>query len=65
MEVFLKINKSLDTLIVGAGFAGMYSLHKQLSEGFKAEIFEQGDDVGGTWYWNRYCLLYTSPSPRD
>jgi cyclohexanone monooxygenase len=54
MEVFLKINKSLDTLIVGAGFAGMYSLHKQLSEGFKAEIFEQGDDVGGTWYWNRY-----------
>ena len=54
MEVFLKINKSLDTLIVGAGFAGMYSLYKQLSEGFKAEIFEQGDDVGGTWYWNRY-----------
>ena len=50
----MKINKSLDTLIVGAGFAGMYSLHKQLSEGFKAEIFEQGDDVGGTWYWNRY-----------
>ena len=35
MEVFLKINKSLDTLIVGAGFAGMYSLHKQLSEGYK------------------------------
>jgi len=54
MEAFLDITKSLDTLIVGAGFAGMYSLHKQLSDGFKAEIYEQADDVGGTWYWNRY-----------
>src|SRR5210317_259793 len=32
----------------------MYSLHKQLSDGFNAEIFEKADDVGGTWYWNRY-----------
>ena len=37
MEEFLKIDKYLDTLIVGAGFAGMYSLHKQKSEG--EEIF--------------------------
>ena len=48
------INKNLDTLIVGAGFAGMYSLYKQVSDGFKSEIYEQGDGVGGTWYWNRY-----------
>ena len=54
MEEFLKIDKYLDTLIVGAGFAGMYSLHKQKSEGFKAEIYEQADDVGGTWFWNKY-----------
>ena len=54
MEAYLDTTKSLDTLIVGAGFAGMYSLHKQLSDGFKAEIYEQADDVGGTWYWNRY-----------
>ena len=47
-------NKSIDTLIVGAGFAGMYSLYKQISDGFKSEIYEQGDGVGGTWYWNRY-----------
>ena len=47
-------NKVLDTVIVGAGFAGMYSLHKQLSDGFNAEIFEKADDVGGTWYWNKY-----------
>ena len=50
----MKINKFLDTLIIGAGFAGMYCLHKQISDGFIAEIYEQGDDVGGTWYWNRY-----------
>ena len=50
----MKIDKYLDTLIVGAGFAGMYILHKQMSEGFKVEIFEQADDVGGTWYWNKY-----------
>ena len=54
MEAYLDTTKSLNTLIVGAGFAGMYSLHKQLSDGFKAEIYEQADDVGGTWYWNRY-----------
>lgn len=48
------IDKNLDTLIVGAGFAGMYSLYKQVSDGFKSEIYEQGDGVGGTWYWNRY-----------
>ena len=50
----MKINKFLDTLIIGAGFAGMYCLHKQISDGFIAEIYEQGGDVGGTWYWNRY-----------
>ena len=50
----MKIDKCLDTLIVGAGFAGMYILHKQMSEGFKVEIFEQADDVGGTWLENDY-----------
>ena len=44
----------VDVVVVGAGFAGMYSLHKQMSDGFKVEIYEQADDVGGTWYWNRY-----------
>ena len=50
----MKADKYLDTLIVGAGFAGMYILHKQMSEGFNVEIYEQADDVGGTWYWNKY-----------
>ncbi|MEZ5650320.1 MAG: NAD(P)/FAD-dependent oxidoreductase [Burkholderiaceae bacterium] len=44
----------LDLLIVGAGFGGMYMLHKARQSGFSAEVLEMADDVGGTWYWNRY-----------
>ncbi len=43
-----------DVLIVGAGFSGMYLLHKMRGLGKKALVLEQGGDVGGTWYWNRY-----------
>lgn len=45
---------TLDTLIVGAGFAGMYAIHKLRDIGLKVRAFEAGSDVGGTWYWNRY-----------
>lgn len=44
----------IDAVIVGAGFGGMYMLHCLRKLGFNAQIFEAGDDVGGTWYWNRY-----------
>jgi len=47
-------NKSYDVAIVGAGFAGMYMLHKSRQMGFSAHVFERATDVGGTWYWNRY-----------
>ena len=64
--------EKFDLVIVGAGFAGMYGLHKFREKGLRVRVFEAGTDVGGTWYWNRYpgarcdvCLLYTSPSPRD
>jgi len=43
-----------DAVIVGAGFAGMYMLHRLRGLGMSAVVFEAGDDVGGTWYWNRY-----------
>jgi cyclohexanone monooxygenase len=43
-----------DVVIVGAGFAGLYMLHRLRSAGFKTRVFEQANDVGGTWYWNRY-----------
>ena len=43
-----------DAVIIGAGFAGMYMLHALREQGFSARVFEVADDVGGTWYWNRY-----------
>ncbi|KIZ36837.1 flavin-containing monooxygenase, partial [Rhodopseudomonas palustris] len=43
-----------DVVVVGAGFAGMYQLHRLRQRGFSARVYEQGGDVGGTWYWNRY-----------
>jgi cyclohexanone monooxygenase len=45
---------SFDAVIVGAGFAGMYMLHRLRGLGFTARVFEAGSGVGGTWYWNRY-----------
>ncbi len=45
----------VDALIIGAGFSGLYQLHRLRDElGLSARVLEAGDDVGGTWYWNRY-----------
>jgi cation diffusion facilitator CzcD-associated flavoprotein CzcO/acetyl esterase/lipase len=44
----------LDVVIVGAGFAGMYLLHRIRQLGLTTRVVEAGGDVGGTWYWNRY-----------
>ena len=44
----------LDVVVVRAGFAGMYMLHRLRGLGLSAVVFEAGADVGGTWYWNRY-----------
>ncbi|MBL8711214.1 MAG: NAD(P)/FAD-dependent oxidoreductase [Rhodospirillaceae bacterium] len=46
--------REVDVLIVGAGFAGMYAIHRLRGLGFSIRAIEKGDDVGGTWYWNRY-----------
>ena len=46
--------ESVDAVVVGAGFAGMYMLHSLRQDGLKVRVFERGGDVGGTWYWNRY-----------
>ena len=46
--------KSVDAVIVGAGFAGLYMLHRLRGLGFTAQVYEAGKGVGGTWYWNRY-----------
>ncbi len=47
-------SESLDVVIVGAGFSGLYLLNRLRKEGFSVHVIEAGDDVGGTWYWNRY-----------
>lgn len=44
----------IDVIIVGAGFGGIYLLHKLRKQGLSVKIFEAGDDIGGVWYWNTY-----------
>jgi len=46
--------QQVDVALVGAGFAGLYLLHRLRKAGLSAIAFEAADDVGGTWYWNRY-----------
>ncbi|MGH7489923.1 MAG: NAD(P)-binding protein, partial [bacterium] len=46
--------EQVDVAVVGAGFAGLYLLHHLREAGFNAVALESADDVGGTWYWNRY-----------
>jgi len=47
--------QSFDAVVIGAGFSGMYML-KSLRDklGLKVRVYEAGETVGGTWYWNRY-----------
>lgn len=45
---------TVDAVVVGAGFAGVYQLYKLRELGLNTRVFEAGDGVGGTWYWNRY-----------
>src|SRR6184192_1789719 len=47
-------SETYDVVVVGAGFAGMYMLHRLRGLGLSVRVYEQGGDVGGTWYWNRY-----------
>jgi cyclohexanone monooxygenase len=46
--------RQVDAVVVGAGFGGLYMVHKLRGLGFEVQGFERGSDVGGTWYWNRY-----------
>lgn len=51
----MRMGKSdFDVIVVGAGFAGLYMLHKLRQLGLSACVLEKAGDVGGTWYWNRY-----------
>ncbi|WP_055483527.1 flavin-containing monooxygenase [Sphaerimonospora mesophila] len=44
-----------DAIVIGAGFAGLYMLHKLRNElGLTVRLFDRAGGIGGTWYWNRY-----------
>ena len=49
-----KATATLDAVVVGAGFSGLYMLHRLRGIGLTARVFEAGSGVGGTWFWNRY-----------
>jgi cation diffusion facilitator CzcD-associated flavoprotein CzcO/acetyl esterase/lipase len=44
----------VDVVVVGAGIAGLYLAYSLSRAGHSMRIFEAGDDIGGTWHWNRY-----------
>src|SRR3954470_14760930 len=43
-----------DAIVVGAGFSGLYALHRLRGLGLSVRVLEAGGGIGGTWYWNRY-----------
>ena len=49
-----QVPSSVDVVVVGAGFAGLYMLYRLREMGMQSICFEAADDVGGTWYYNRY-----------
>src|SRR5262245_29841432 len=48
------ITESVDIVIVGAGFSGLYMLHRARALGLSARVLEAAGGIGGTWYWTRY-----------
>ncbi len=46
--------EEFDVIVIGAGFSGLYMLHRLRNLGLRCRVFEAGDGVGGAWYWNRY-----------
>ncbi len=47
-------DQTFDAVVVGAGFSGLYMLHRLRGLGLSARVIEAGEGIGGTWYWNRY-----------
>lgn len=48
------VENDFDVVVIGAGFAGLYALHRFRSAGYRVRVYEAGTDIGGTWFWNRY-----------
>jgi len=43
-----------EVVVVGAGVGGIYQIKRLIDMGVNAVVLEGGEDLGGTWYWNRY-----------
>lgn len=43
-----------DVIVVGAGVSGIYQIKRLVDLGVDAVVLEGDDDLGGTWYRNRY-----------
>ena len=46
--------QTVDAVVIGAGFSGLYQLYRLREQGLKVRVFDTASGVGGTWYWNRY-----------
>jgi cation diffusion facilitator CzcD-associated flavoprotein CzcO len=46
--------RQVDALVIGAGFGGLYMIHRLRGMNLSVLGLEAGADVGGVWYWNRY-----------
>lgn len=65
------IDETLDVLVIGAGFSGLYQLYHLRKRGYKVHLVDAGNDVGGTWHWNCYpgarvdsnCRIYQYSIP--
>lgn len=49
-----KATAEYDAVVLGAGVAGLYQLHRLREQGLRVRVFDAAADVGGTWFWNRY-----------
>ena len=49
-----RLTPDVDVVVVGAGIAGLYLVYRLSRAGYRLRVFEAGEDLGGTWYWNRY-----------
>ena len=54
MQQRVTASEQVDAVVVGAGFSGLYMLYRLRQLGMSVRVFDSADDVGGTWYWNRY-----------
>ena len=54
METEVGEAEHFDVLVIGAGFSGLYMLHRLRQLGIRTRVLETAENVGGTWLFNRY-----------